>query len=362
MSANATAIHQAAADLGLGVYFMAKQYGRNPDASRAVIAAGIESAVCVDLQDLEAHELHGIRIGHVGHLVQPYRGSEAEVVAARPEVVTVFSLECAQRLSAAAKHARQPIGVLLRVCAPGDRFYFGQGGGLPLEEIEEAARAVQNLPALTVCGVTTFPCLLADDTARTVGTTHNFDTLIEAADRLRAAGFRVTQVNAPGTTSVRTLQLLAEAGATHVEPGNALHGTTPTHLFEPDAPELPAIVYVSEVSHLSNGDAFVFAEGHYIDKVLGRYPLSALCGRDHNILGRRFHVDVADDGAIHYYTILRGAESAGVCVGDTVVFCFRPQVFVTRGRTQAVGGLHSGRTPQLGPRYDAEARVVKGKS
>jgi hypothetical protein len=53
----------------------------------------------------------------------------------------------------------------------------------------------------------------------------------EAARRLRASGVGITQVNAPGTTSAGTMGVLAKAGATHAEPGNALHGTTPLHLF-----------------------------------------------------------------------------------------------------------------------------------
>ena len=93
VTANAGHIRSAAATNGLSVYFMAKQYGRNPDTSAAVVAAGLPRAVCVDLQCLHAHQRHGIPIGHVGHLVQAQRGTEAAVLAAEPEVVTLFSME-----------------------------------------------------------------------------------------------------------------------------------------------------------------------------------------------------------------------------------------------------------------------------
>jgi predicted amino acid racemase len=46
-------------------------------------------------------------------------------------------------------------------------------------------------------------------------------------------------------------------------------------------------------------------------------------------------------------------------VGDSVVFCFRPQVFVTRGRTQAVAGIRTGALDLRGV-YDGEARPVHG--
>lgn len=352
---NAAHIRQAAQAHGLSVYFMAKQYGRNPDASAVLVAAGLPAAVCVDLQCLHAHLRHGISIGHVGHLVQAHRGAETAVVGARPEVVTLFSLEAAARLSQAARQAGVEQAVLLRVHAPSDTFYFGHGGGFPLSEVESAAAAIQRLGGLRVAGVTNFPCLLADPARRTVEPTHNLTTLIDAAQRLRAAGYSIEQVNAPGTTSAQTLVKLATAGATHVEPGNALHGTTPEHVFDPSAPELPAIALVSEVSHLDGDDAYIFGAGYYVDRVLGAYQLTAAIGHDASLVERVLDVDTAPDGAIHYYCIARAARQAGVRVGDTAVFCFRPQTFITRARTQAVSGLHGGAQPVLGPTYDQEA-------
>lgn len=358
VTANAAHIRSSAAASGLSVYFMAKQYGRNPDTSAAVVAAGLPKAVCVDLQCLYAHQRHGIPIGNVGHLVQPHRGTEAAVIAAEPEVVTLFSIETARRFSQAARQVGRQQAVLLRVHAPGDTFYFGHGGGFPLAEIEAAAAAVQRLGGLTVAGVTTFPCLLADPTLRTVEPTHNLSSLTEAARRLRSAGYPITQVNAPGTTSAQTLSTLAAAGATHVEPGNALHGTTPEHIFDPAAPELPAIVLVSEVSHLDGDDAYIFGAGYYVDRVLGAYQLRAAVGHDDSLVERVLDVDTAADGAIHYYCIARSARSAGVRVGDTAVFCFRPQTFVTRARTQAVAGVHTGAEPVPLHSYDQEGRLV----
>jgi len=362
LSANAALLADAAAASGLSVYFMAKQFGRNPDACRAAVRAGLPTAVAVDTQCLEAETRHGIPVGHAGHLVQPHRGSEAAIVAARPEVVTVFTVDAARRIGAAALAAGQVQDVLLRVQAPGDHFYFGHGGGFPLETIEEAAQAVGAVPGVSVAGVTTFPCLLADAASRTVIPTHNLGTLTEAARRLREAGVDVTQVNAPGTTSAGTMEMLAKAGATHAEPGSALHGTTPLHVFDAGAPEIPAIVYVTEVSHLDGDDAYVFASGYYIDRVLGDYPLTALCGHDETLLERRLTVRTAAEGAIHYYAIIPEGRRHGVRPGDTVVFCFRPQTFVTRARTQAVAGLSDGGAGDLLARYDQEAHPVEGIS
>ena len=354
---NAARFFDASSSLDLSAYFMAKQYGRNPDVSRAVVDAGIEKAVAVDLQCMRAHRRHGISLGHVGHLVQPPAGKEHALLEAAPEVVTVFDIERARRIGGAARALGRTQDVLLRVRAPGDFFYFGHAGGFLLAEIEAAAGVVDTLDGVRVTGVTTFPCLLGDPATGTVQPTHNLSTLIEAAKRLRRAGHAVEQVNAPGTNSTSTIEILARAGATHVEPGNALHGTTPVTMVDPGAPEVPAVVYLSEVGHFVGDDAYAFAAGYYVDKVLGNYPLRALVGHDETALDRVLPVHVAPEGAIHYYFVLPEARKAGVGVGDSVVMCFRPQVFVTRGRTQALAGIHRGQMTVL-ERYDGEAHVV----
>jgi predicted amino acid racemase len=359
IAANTSTIRAAADAAGLSLYAMTKQFARNPDACDVIAAAGIPSAVAVDVQCMEAVQRSSMRIGHVGHLVQPHRGAEDAIIAAEPEVVTVFDEAIAARLGAAAARQGRTQAVLLRVTAPGDRFYFGHGGGFPLTSIAAQARRVDAIHGLRVAGVTTFPALLADpDRGRVVGTP-NLTTLLRAAEVLRRAGFTVEQVNAPGTTSAGTMAMLANAGATHAEPGNGLHGTTPLMVLDPTSPEIPAIVYVSEVSHLDGSEAYVFGAGLYIDKVLGEYGLRALVGRDERALEGTVPAEMAPDGAIHYYAKLHLPDAHDVRVGDTVVLCFRPQVFVTRGRTRSVRGSGTG-SPVLGPTYDVDARRVGG--
>lgn len=360
MTANTRVIRGEADRLGLSLYAMAKQFGRNRDACDAVVAGGIEACVAVDIQCMEAVRRSRMRIGHVGHLVQPHRGSEDAVIAARPEVVSVFHEDIAARLGSAARRAGVEQAVLLRVMGPNDQFYFGHGGGFRLERIEESAAAVDGIDGLRVSGVVSFPALLADSENRRLVTTPNLATVVEAAGRLRRAGFDIEQINAPGTTSSGALKLLADAGATHAEPGNGLHGTTPLMVFDDESPEIPAIVYVSEVSHFDGDDAYVFGAGLYIDKVLGEYGLRAFCGRDEAILDQVYPAEMAPDGAIHYYAVLHLPERHDVRVGDTVVFCFRPQVFVTRARTRALIRTHDG-TTRLGDCYDAnDGRPVDG--
>ena len=354
---NAATFYEAASSMGLSGYFMAKQYGRNPDVSRTVINAGLTKAVAVDLQCLSAHLRHEVAVGHVGHLVQPARGSERAVVEATPEVVTVFDIERARRIGQVARERDRVQDILLRVRSPEDFFYFGHDGGFLLADIESAADAVDALDGVRIVGVTTFPCLLGNATTRRIEPTHNLDTLIAAAERLRCAGHAIEQVNAPGTNSTSSLELLARAGATHVEPGNALHGTTPASIFDSDTAEVPAVVYLSEVGHFVGDDAYAFGAGYYVDKVLGDYPLRAFVGHDESALDRPLPVEVAPPGAIHYYFVIPEARKVGIQVGDSVVLCFRPQVFVTRGRTQAIASLRGG-SPAVLNRFDAEAHIA----
>lgn len=359
---NAASLDSAAREHGLHTYLMAKQYGRNPDASRTAIEAGLGGVVAVDPMCASAATRHGLPLGHVGHLVQPHRGSEGFLLDAEPEVVTVFSMATAERIAAAARARGREQAVLLRVRADGDQFYFGHGGGFRLEELPQAAASLATLEGIRIHGVTSFPCLLADPESERITPTPNAATVAEAARILRAAGFAIAQVNMPGTTSSLTMQMLAEAGASHVEPGNGVLGTTPLHLFTETAPEQPAIVLLSEVSHLEGEDAYAFAAGHYVDRVLGDFQLTALAGRDERALEQVFNVDTAGDEAIHYYNVLRGARKAGIREGDSVVFCFRPQSFVTRARSIAVAGLHGAGDEDWRGRYDQEANLVPDAS
>ena len=115
---------------------------------------------------------------------------------------------------------------------------------------------------MELVGVTTFPCVAWDEERGDVVATPNLETIVAARDTLRAAGFAVPVLNAPGVTCVATLDLVAAAGATHVEPGSALIGETPWHAAN-DANERPAMVYVTEVTHELDGRAYTLGGGFY---------------------------------------------------------------------------------------------------
>ena len=134
------------------------------------------------------------------------------------------------------------------------------------------------------------------------------------------------------------LQALADAGATQVEPGHGLTGTTPLHAVE-DLPELPAVVYLSEVSHHYHGDAFCFGGGLYIDPVFPDYALQAIVAREPTVAANALRtVEIPVPAAIDYYGMIDTATGPAA-IGDSVVFGFRPQAFVTRAHVVGLAGV-----------------------
>lgn len=349
---NASAFARETARLGLTPFAMTKQIGRNPDVSRVLAASGITHAVGVDLQCALAAASGGLRIGHLGHLVQIPRHEADTAAALEPLYWTVFNETKAREAGAAALRRGRVQDVLLRVVQEGDRFYTGHEGGFPLEGIVAAADLVDTIPGVRFAGITTFPATLFDAASGTATATPNRSTLTTAVELLEAAGRTGIEVNAPGTTSISVLEALAGAGATQVEPGHGLTGTTPAHAVS-DLEEEPAIAYVTEVSHLWNDRAYVFGGGLYVDPVLGGVGTSAIvvatgagapAGRGPGFVAGldTLPVEMPAPEAIDYYATIPLNGRTDIRVGDTVVFGFRPQVFVTRASTAAVSGIGTG--------------------
>lgn len=327
--------------LGLTPFAMTKQIGRNRDAIETIIEAGIERAVAVDLEGAIAVNYAGMRVGHLGHLVQVPRHRAAEGVALRPEYWTVFSYDKAREISDALAGSDVVQDVLLRITAAGDLFYRGHEGGFLADHVVEVAEKVNGMPNLRVRGITTFPAMLFNPATQVVEPTANARTLEQARESLLGAGMGEVQVNAPGTTSLATLKPVADFGATQVEPGHGLTGTTPWHAFS-DLTEDPALVYVTEVSHVYGDDAYIFGGGLYGDPVLpGLKPKALSLGAGGTVAeGVEFEVEMPNAEAIDYYAVLPGAGSK-LKTGDTILMGFRPQVFVTRSLTAGITGVRS---------------------
>lgn len=334
---NARAISTEAARLGLHVLAMTKQVGRNPALIAACRAGGIDGCVAVDTGCARAITAAGSRLGHVGHLVQVPTAETDAIAARKPDHWTLYSLDRARQAARAARDAGREQAVYARLTMPDGVFYRTQEGGFDAHDIERTADQLDALDGLRFAGVTTFPASLYDHAARAVRPTPNLRVLVDAAERLRAAG-RTVRVNGPGTTSTTTLAMLADAGVDEVEPGHGLTGMTPPHALE-DLPEVPAVAYVSEISHHANGEAFAIGGGFYVDPVFPSYPVHALVGREAASAVLAL-AELQDPAGIDYHAML--GQPRTLTTGETAIFGFRPQIFVTRALVAPIAGVGSG--------------------
>ncbi len=346
--ANAEVIREEADRHGLEVFAMTKQVGRAPGFFDALQAGGIDAGVAVDMTDARPMVAAGMALGHLGHLVQVPQAEAAAAAGLDPRNWTVFSDDKAAEAAGASHEAGRTQDLLARIHAPGDRFYSGHEGGFPAEDVVAVAERLERLDGARFAGVTTFPALLFDAESGEVRPTPNLATLERAAERLRTAGVPEPRVNAPGTTSSSVFGLLAEHGATQVEPGHGLTGTTPLHRVH-DLAELPAICYVTEVSHLHAGRAFAFGGGLYIDPVFGDYQVQALVADRPGLAdARTLDASIPPPEAIDYYAQLDVGQGPAPRSGATVVFGFRPQAFVTRAYMVGIAGVSTGRPEVAG--------------
>ncbi len=339
---NAGLIAQEADRLGLEVFAMTKQVGRHPALMAAVRRGGIDAGVAVDMGCVRALLAGGMRMGHVGHLVQVPRHDAEEAAAAAPDNWTVFDETKAAEAAAASRAAGREQALLARLVAAGDTFYTGHEGGFAAADVLAVADALDGLEGARFAGITTFPALLYDHDRRAVAPTPNLATLERAAERLRGAGREGVRLNGPGTTASGVLAMLASAGVTQVEPGHGLTGTTPLHAVR-DEPELPAALYISEISHHHGGRAYCYGGGLYVDPVFPPYQVQALVSRDGDLAAAlRVDADLPPPAAIDYYGMLHEPPGVRLEAGSSAVFGFRIQAFHTRAPVVAIRSVAAG--------------------
>lgn len=343
---NAEVLAREAKKQNIELYFMTKQIGRNELLSKAIVEAGIEKAVAVD--PWEAMTLHrqGIKIGHVGHLVQIPKHMIPTILDIEPEFVTVFSYDNARNLSDVAIQLGRKQNIFLRIAEPGDFIYDGQKGGFTLEQLRNDLAKLMALPGIEIAGLTSFPCVLIDDNQAKA--TPNVASMQKAKAILEEKGYHNLEMNMPSATSTASMQLLHDNGATQGEPGHALTGTTPLHALG-DHPEKPAMVYVSEVAHLYENKAYVFGGGFYPRSRMQ----GALVASDKSNM-RRVSIIESDPTNIDYYGAL---DTEDVSIGDTVIYAFRTQIFVTNAQLAVVSNLDT--TPKLLGIYDSTGNLIR---
>jgi len=243
--------------------------------------------------------------------------------------------------------------------AENDFFYPMQQGGFKEDEALNAVKRIARLPGVKVVGVTSFPCLLFDSITRRIEVTPNFNTILCTAQRLnKELGIDIRMINAPGTTSSVTMELLSKKGATHVEPGHGFTGTTPLHVFE-DLPEIPASLYVTEVSHVFKGDIFIFGYGMTPDMLAaGEYTVRGFVGNDPDRIFEKEIILKEMFSGMSYAARFTSPWIEDIHVGDTVILGFRQQIFLTHSRVAIVVGLRTGK-PILAGIFDRTGNLLR---
>lgn len=347
---NARLLLAEAERLGITLYAMSKQVGRNPQLCRLLIECGFSGIVAVDFKEARQLMRQGIRVAHVGHLVQPPESMIAEVLRHRPEVVTVFSLAKARSIAVVALEIGIVQPVLLKVTTVSDALYSGQEGGFELDELPQVITELNQLAGISIAGVTHFPCMQYDAKQQRTLLTANMHTLLAARDILVEQGVDVMQVNAPSASSCETLAELAQLGVTHAEPGHALTGTTPANQ-RGTCQEKIAMLYLTEVSHQYQERAYCFGGGYYRR---GNLDHALVIDGDER---RRDRVITPDITSIDYCLQLSGSHR----IGSAVVMCFRTQVFVTRSDVALISGVASGEPVLIGL-YDSVGNIIKAEA
>lgn len=339
---NVRKLSQTAKEHGLNLYYMSKQIGRSGFVGKIIEQSGIERAVAVDIDEAFELKKQDCHIGNIGHIVQPGKSQWEEVLTKlQPEVVTLFSVEKGRQLSEAAEKLGLVQDVILRVIRQSDMVYPGQFGGFLLDQLENSLDELLQLKGIRVIGITSFPVLQINGEKNNFDFTSNMETIQLALKILENKGVTVTHVNAPSATSCHTIPMLKEYGVTHGEPGHALTGTTPLHAYKDDLPEVPAMVYVSEISHMDEKYAYTIAGGFYPRSNME----NALYGSDEtDILEQHAKVDCVSPENIDYYGCLKREKN--MKVADTVIYAFRTQIFVTRAHVAFVRNVNANQ-PEL---------------
>lgn len=331
---NARLLQECAEKIGLSLYLMSKQFGRNPLLCKLLLEKGYQGIVAVDFKEARQLWQHGLPIAHIGHLVQTPANMIDEIISQRPEVITVYSIEKAREISIAAlrQQHRQPL--LLKVQDNGDVIYPGQEAGFLLAELPDVINKISRLAGVEIIGVTHFPCMLFNEQRQSTEATPNLATLAKAKNLLEQHGIEVRQMNAASATCIETLPKLAAAGVTHTEPGHALTGTQPANQYG-GGPEKIAMLYLSEISHSQDNTSFCYGGGYY-----RRGHLQNALVLDGQ--WQRSRVLPIDSDSIDYTLPLTGLWP----VSSPVIMCFRTQIFVTRSDVALISGIQMG-NPQL---------------
>ena len=327
----------------INLYYMTKQIGRNPYLAKMLEDIGYSGAVAVDFKETEIMMKNNIKLGNTGHLVQIPSKMISKVLEYGTKIMTVYSYEKAYEISKEAEKLGIIQDIMFRVLDEKSNIYPGQEAGIDIHNLEDIVKKILTLKNVKINGLTSFPCFLYNEDAKTIEKTENIEVILKAYNILKEKfNITVKELNLPSSTCIENIKMIKENHGTHGEPGHALTGTTPFHVNK-HAIEKPAYIYVSEISHNFREKSYFYGGGYYRRS----HMENVLVGSSYENL-KKVKTEHFDPNNIDYYLGLSQKQK----IGDTVLGCFRTQFFVTRSNIILVKGIQSD-NPEIIGRYTA---------
>jgi predicted amino acid racemase len=357
---NARVIVDAARRFGLTTFAMTKQDGHEPHMTSLILDCGFDGVTAVEAMQAYRIDRYDFPLGNVGHTSQLPRAEVHRILAMDPQFVTVYTLEAARRVSEACVTLGRTQSLYVTVGRPGDEGTHAElFGGWDEMDCVEAIRPILSLPNILIAGIAQHITIdyPSQDDPYTARPTEAFFTALRARERLeRGLGLQDLRINCSGNCNAVTAGILASYGATDIEPGAALVGSGRFHALL-DMPEMPAQVFVSEISHHWAGNAYAIGGGFgFVWDMDG--SLAPFCG----IVGRSLDqartqpLDFLGPPWYDVYGLFHDPDGIAT-VGDTLLFAHLPQVIMERCYVAAVSGI-SKRRPIVEALLDSEGTVL----
>lgn len=322
---NAKNILNEAKKYNINLFYMLKQVGRNPYLAKKLEDLGYKGAVCVDFKEVEVMMKNNLKLCNIGHLVQIPKNMLSRVIEYGVEIITVYSYDMIKEISNIALSLNKTQDIMLRILDENSEIYPGQEAGFSVNEVKELIPKLKDLKGVKLNGITSFPCFLYSPDEKCIKETNNLFSVLEVNEFLKNQNLYVKHINLPSVSTVENIKKIYSYGGTDAEPGHALTGTTPLNIDS--GVEIPAYLYISEISHVFKNNSHFYGGGYY--------PRGHM---KHGYIDNKI-VNVNNFNAtnIDYYLSLEGKYN----IFDPIILCFRTQMFVTRSDIVLIEGIHS---------------------
>jgi len=357
---NASVIAEAARRFNLAAFAMTKQDGHEPHMTRLVLDRGFDGVTAVEAMQAFRIHRYDFPLANVGHTSPLPRAEVERILAMDPQFVTVYTVEAARRVSEACVSLGRMQPLYVTVGRSGDEGTHPElFGGWDEAECVDGIRPILDLPNVCVAGIAQHVTIdyASQDDPYTARPTEAFFTALRARELLeRELGLDDLRINCSGNCNAVTAGILASYGATDIEPGAALVGSGRFHALL-DMPEIPAQVFVSEVTHHWGENAYAIGGGFGFVWDMGGTlaPFRGLVGRSLD-QARRQQLEFVGPPWYDVFGLFRDPGRIA-SIGDTLLFVHLPQVIMERCYVAAVSGI-SAQRPNVEALLDSEGTLL----